>query len=203
MSGESARAQRIKGKRRGKSSPFILLPAYIKQSAAYHGLTLTARALLIELIYRFRGANNGTIGLGQREAAYELGCGRPTVSRAMRELDDAGLAMPMKPGNWRGTAGEWRLTWIVCHKTGELPERNWPKAVKFEPKQPTPKERLSAAERTRRWRLRKKVQPTDYCDVTAHDEAVTGSIWNKTASHRNTQGPPQSRHADKNGGEPS
>jgi hypothetical protein len=44
----------------------------VKRSAAYHGLGSYARSLLFELIDRYNGCNNGMIGLGVREAAYEL-----------------------------------------------------------------------------------------------------------------------------------
>ena len=63
----------------------------MKRSTSYHGLGNIARALLTELIDRYNGCNNGMIVLGVREAAYELGCSKSTISEAFRELDDAGL----------------------------------------------------------------------------------------------------------------
>ncbi len=76
----------------GKHGPnFIQLFHYVKRSVEYHGLGPFARALLIEMIDRYNGSNNGFIILGVREAAYELHCNKSTISRAMRELDDAGL----------------------------------------------------------------------------------------------------------------
>jgi hypothetical protein len=105
---------------------FVQLYRNIKRSTAYHNLSCTARAALIELIDRYNGINNGFIGLGVRELAHELGCGHSTAQRALRELDDAGLAQPTKLGAWRGKkATEWRLTFRLCNKTGELPINNW------------------------------------------------------------------------------
>ena len=91
---------RIKALNGGKRSKrqFILLYRNVKRSKAYHALTVYARALLIELVDRYNGCNNGMIGLGVREAKYELGCSQGRVSKAMLELDDAGLARPTKIG---------------------------------------------------------------------------------------------------------
>jgi hypothetical protein len=111
---------------------FLQLYTNVKRSAAYHSLSSYARSLLFELIDRYNGCNNGMIGLGVREAAYELGCCNGTVSNAMRELDDAGLARPTKIGAWRGKrATEWRLMWLRCDKTGDLPVSAWDQRKPF------------------------------------------------------------------------
>lgn len=111
-------------KRSGRK--FIELWTNVKRSAAYHSLSLPARCTLIELLDRSSGVNNGMIGLGVRELANELRSSTDTAARALRELDDSGLARPVTGGHWRGKrATEWRLTFIVCHKTGELPQHNW------------------------------------------------------------------------------
>ena len=89
------RIRALNGSKRGKRQ-YVQLYRNIKRSQAYHSLSVYARALLIELIDRHNGCNNGMIGLGVREAKYELGCSQGRVSRAMRELDDAGLARPDK-----------------------------------------------------------------------------------------------------------
>jgi hypothetical protein len=113
-------------KRTGKRQ-FVQLYRNIKRSIAYHGLSCEGRAALIELIDRYNGINNGFIGLGSRELAYELNCSQTTAVRVFRELDDAGLAHPTKVGAWRGKkASEWRLTFRRCDNTGELPINNWP-----------------------------------------------------------------------------
>jgi hypothetical protein len=76
---------------------FLRLFTNVKRSKTYHGLSLKARCLLFELIDRYTGINNGFIGLGVREAKYELRCSRGSVINAMRELDD--LVWPVRP-NW-------------------------------------------------------------------------------------------------------
>ena len=119
------RIRALGGGKRGKRK-FLRLFTNVKRSKAYHGLTLKARCLLFELIDRYTGINNGFIGLGVREAKYELGIGTSGAGRAFQELDDAGLARPTKLGAWRGKqATEWRLMFLRCDKTGDLPVNDW------------------------------------------------------------------------------
>ena len=189
---DSARARRIIG-RRGSKDPFVRVPYFIKESAAYHGLPLVARVLLIEIVYRYRGANNGMIALGLREAAYELGVDKETIRRASFALDDAELAIPLTPGR-RGSrrATEWRLTWLRCDKTQELPRKQWPRRPRYEPKLDEVKAGLTGAERMRRYRLRAKDDPpTEDVTVTAHPRAARGSPTR------------QLRHTDESDGAPT
>jgi hypothetical protein len=103
------RAQEARAGKKRKGRQFLQLFTNVKRSTAYHGLSPKARSVLFEIIDRYNGINNGMIGLGVREVAYELGIGHSSAGRAMQELDDAGLARPMKPGAWRGKrATEWR-----------------------------------------------------------------------------------------------
>jgi hypothetical protein len=119
-------AARKRNKTQGSKAPFIRLPRSVKKSKAYQGLGLPARCALIELIDRFAGANNGMIGLGVRELSEALHCSHATAGRALQELDDARLIECMTVGAWRGKrASEWRLTFLTCNKTGELPTTNW------------------------------------------------------------------------------
>jgi hypothetical protein len=116
-------------KRKG-GPPFVQLYRFVKRSQAWHGLSLYARCLLIELLDRYTGCNNGLIGLGVREASKALRCSHGSTCKAMRELDDSGLAQPLTPGSWRGKkATEWRITFYVCNKTGELPIKSWPEVT--------------------------------------------------------------------------
>jgi hypothetical protein len=116
-----------KPRRKKSGRRFIQLWTNVKRSAAYHGLSANARCTLIELLDRFSGVNNGMISMSVRELADLLRCHHATAARALRELDDAGLARPLTGGIWRGKrAAEWRLTFYLCNKTGELPQTNWP-----------------------------------------------------------------------------
>ena len=117
----SAKQKKMRGKARS-GRQYLQLYANVKRSRAYHGLSCYARAILFSSIHRHSGINNGMIGLGVREAAYELDCSQSTVSKAMCELDDLGLARPLTPGVWRGKrATEWRLMWLRCEKQATFP----------------------------------------------------------------------------------
>jgi hypothetical protein len=126
--------QRGQDSRTGKKRSgrrFLQLFTNVKRSTAYHGLRANARALLFEIIDRYTGCNNGVIGLGVREAAYELQCSQSSAGRSMRELDDSGLARPMKIGAWRGKrATEWRLMFLRCDRTGDLAVTVWEQRVR-------------------------------------------------------------------------
>lgn len=153
----SAKQKQMRGQGKHSGPSFIQLFHHVKRSTDYHGLSLTARALLTELVDRYTGCNNGMIVLGVREAAYELHCSKDTVSRAFDELDDAALARPTKVGAWRGRqATEWRLMWKRCDKTGDLPRSNWQERRRYvQLLLPKPKrEALTGAERARRYRHR-------------------------------------------------
>ena len=119
---------RISGRR------FIQFFTNVKRSEAYHSVSLTARAALMEMLDRYTGINNGMIGLGCRELADELRCSIGAAVNALRELDDAGLAHPVTGGVWKGKrATEWRLTFYRCDKTGELPVTTWKERAKRPP----------------------------------------------------------------------
>jgi hypothetical protein len=87
---------------RGGGRRFIQLYHNVKNSRAYHDLSVYGRSALVELLARYTGINNGMIGLGCRELADELGCARDTAAKALIELDNAGLARPLTHGVWRG-----------------------------------------------------------------------------------------------------
>jgi hypothetical protein len=132
MTKYSAKQKKMRGIGGRSKRKFLQLYTNVKRSKAYHQLTSYARSLLFELIDRYNGCNNGMIGFGVREAVYELGCCKGTVSNAMRELDDTGLARPTKIGAWRGKrATEWRLMWLRCDKTGDLPVSAWEQRKPF------------------------------------------------------------------------
>jgi hypothetical protein len=140
---------------------FLRLWTNVKRSAAYHGVSLGARATLIELLDKYTGANNGLIPMSVSDLVDRLGCSRESALRYLAELDDAGLAHPMRLGTWRGRrATEWRLTFYRCDKTGELPRTQWDEArfPKAETEQRPP---MSNAERQKRFReKRKTLTPT-------------------------------------------
>lgn len=102
--------------RKGRSRDrvkFVMLHHWMLDSRAYRGLSYGARALYIELAYRFNGSNNGYVYLSCREAAERLNCGKDTAARWYRELESAGLIKSREKGSfgWKShTATQWILT---------------------------------------------------------------------------------------------
>jgi hypothetical protein len=110
-------ARRVDRKGRSKGGqPFLKLEKWIFQHPAFRALRPNARALLLELISRHNGRNNGAIGLGEREAAAALQLtDRGAVRRAFSELQERGFIVCTRRGGFNRKAGpnrasEWRLT---------------------------------------------------------------------------------------------
>jgi hypothetical protein len=182
MPKHSAKQRKLRGRGKIGGPHFMQFFHYVKRSTSYHGLSLPARALLTEIHDRYNGCNNGMIVLGVREAEYELRCGHATVCRAMREVDDAGLARPTQLGAWRGRhATEWRLMWRRCDKTGDLPRSVWVERKPYvQLLLPAPaKVPLTDAERARRYRRRKTDRHED-----RHDEFHRGNAEVPLQIHR-------------------
>jgi hypothetical protein len=190
----SAKQRKLRGMGKTSGPNFAQFFHYIKRSTSYHGLSLAARALLVEIHDRYNGCNNGMIVLSVREAAYELRVNQGTISRAARELDDADLARPTQVGAWRGRqATEWRLTWMRCDKTGDLPRNVWIERKPYHQLLlPKPERKpLTDAERAKRYRDRKTETVTNLrCATEAHrhenrhDELHQGSTEVAPGEHR-------------------
>lgn len=103
---------------RGK--PFIGLPAAVLYSPAYTSLSPPARALLLEILARFNGYNNGEIAISQRELAARLSTSNyRRISQATGELLQHGLIDIAAEAPWKQRhAREYRLTFI---STGRAP----------------------------------------------------------------------------------
>ena len=119
-------AKGYKKKKRGSARFVQLHHAYLDcQTRA--GLSVGARAVLVELLRRYTGANNGRLYLPTREAAERLNIHRTTVSRYFSELESAGFIVATKAAalglDGTGRATEWRLTHLPCD--GRAPTRDF------------------------------------------------------------------------------
>jgi DNA-binding transcriptional regulator YhcF (GntR family) len=96
----------------------VRLPHWIIETVAYRALKPLARAILIELIKRYNGYNNGAIGLGHREAAHACNVSKNTIKPGFDELLEKGFIRVSRPGGFNmkdpstRRASEWRLTWL-------------------------------------------------------------------------------------------
>jgi hypothetical protein len=117
---------RRKGRDKGPS--FLQIFHYVYDSAAYRDLDPVARALYAALRRRFNGTNNGTIGLGCREAAEEINVTARTASRAFDDLIDHGFIRVTTNSTFhqKRMAREWLLTELRDDRgNGVLPTKDF------------------------------------------------------------------------------
>jgi hypothetical protein len=145
----------LKPKYRGPR--YVQLFHWTMQSAAWRDLTPNARCILIEIIYRYNGANNGFIVYSIREAMRDLNVGHGTAARGFKELVEHGFIVPEQRGafHWKidltgrrhRPASEWRLTHYDNDraKTGEsrYPTKEFMSWGPSAPSGPKPKQRAS------------------------------------------------------------
>lgn len=115
-------------KKKGKGSErFARLPFYMMRSAAWRALDCVARSLYIELLARYNGVNNGSIGLGVREAATALNVGKSVANRAFHDLRRLGF-IDVGQGstfNQKRLAREWLLTDLRDDRNGHAPRKDF------------------------------------------------------------------------------
>lgn len=106
------------GERVGRSERSLIIRRSLWQSPHISALSVTARALMVELTSMFNGSNNGAIFLSHSDAADRLGLSdRAAVRRAFDELLGTGLLTITAPGYFRVKAGaaranSYRINWV-------------------------------------------------------------------------------------------
>lgn len=96
----------------------IGLPKCVHKSAAYRSLDLYARAVLMEVLGRFSGYNNGEIGVSYREVGDALGNQNYSrIAKAFADLMDRGLIDIAVESLWKERhSRQYRLTFITSLK---------------------------------------------------------------------------------------
>lgn len=97
-----------------KGKPWAGIPHVVLESPAYRSLGLMARAVLIELVLRFDGRNNGQIGASFDTLASRLGnTNRRAIGAAIAELVDRGfIGIEAAADRHHHKAREYRLTFV-------------------------------------------------------------------------------------------
>ena len=160
---------------------FIRLWTNVKRSTAYHGLSLGARAALLELLDAYNGANNGMIADGRCASspnacdAREMAPGSTWQNSTTPRSPILSSSVPGEPG----VATEWRLTFYRCDRTGDLPVSEWKEATLTKPA-PGAKP-MTHAERQKRYRDRLKsvtlsVPPERHHGPTPGTPSVTRDV---------------------------
>lgn len=90
------------------------LPHCVQDSNAFKSLSLYARVILLEIIRKFNGYNNGEIALSQRELGHRIqSTNYRKIGAATAELMEKGLIDVRTNGVWKARmAREFRLTFV-------------------------------------------------------------------------------------------
>jgi hypothetical protein len=101
---------------------WVGIPQCVVDSPAYRDLTVTARAVLIEIVRRFNGYNNGGIVVSQRQIAEGLKTSNfRKIVAAVDELMTHGLIGVPVESLWKERkAREYRLTFVSTSDSGSL-----------------------------------------------------------------------------------
>ena len=100
---------------------YFALHHYMLKTDAWRALSAPARAVYIQIGFRYDGCNNGRIAFSVRDAASECGLANNTANNAFKELVALGFIEETRHGGLsRKTriASEWRMTAFKCDLTG-------------------------------------------------------------------------------------
>jgi hypothetical protein len=121
----------------GHGERFVQLFHSMLKLPVWKTMSPAAKALLLEVLQRHNGSNNGEISYSVREAQEAGVMTKNTAARAFRELQERGFLRVGRPScfslktatglgiNRCGTrATEWRITWLKG-ANGESPSRDY------------------------------------------------------------------------------
>jgi hypothetical protein len=144
-----------RARRAGSPSRFIQIPYWVLETESARNLTGTATKVLVYLLKRFDGTNNGKICFGVRSGCFcrtsgsryltdfPIGLSKSRIAVALKELELSGFIRCTKPASFdqKRLVREWRLTWLPCNEQ--------PATADFcAPTQPKRNSEASPAERT-------------------------------------------------------
>lgn len=90
------------------------IPKCLIDSLAYRSLSVHARSVLIELVARMNGYNNGKIAVSQRELVDAIGCSPNRIVIAITDLMEHGILDVAVEGTWKTRqARQYRLTFVT------------------------------------------------------------------------------------------
>jgi hypothetical protein len=144
-----------KGRRANKTGRsgdhrFVQLDYWILESPAFLALSPNAKVVLLFMLKRYNGSNNGKIGFGVRSGCFvplrgtgelvdrPFGVSRSNVHRALKELLDAGFIRCAQPSTFdqKRHTREWRLTWLPCN--GQPATKDFVRQSSAEKTEPSP-----------------------------------------------------------------
>ncbi|MBT3768294.1 MAG: hypothetical protein HOM58_10925 [Rhodospirillaceae bacterium] len=107
-------------KGRSKGVPrHVRLEHSTMDTPAYRSLSPNARSVLMEVMKRYNGFNNGDVGLGCREAGEAIGRSPNTAALAFKELQAKGFIKPREIGHFN-IKNRLATTWTLACKAPVL-----------------------------------------------------------------------------------
>jgi hypothetical protein len=124
--GKSSRANK-KGRSDGRR--FLLIDYWILESPAFLTLSANEIVVLLFMLKRYNGSNNGKIAFGVRSGCFvplqktgklvdrPLKLSRSSIDRALDKLEAARFIRCTQPATFdqKRRTREWRLTWLPCN----------------------------------------------------------------------------------------
>lgn len=89
------------------------------EHADFLGLSASAKALLLDLAYQYRGHNNGDLGVAWQVLRKRGWKSKATIQKSCKELERAGLIRCVRQGRFMnpgGTCSLYALTWEPIHR---------------------------------------------------------------------------------------
>jgi hypothetical protein len=120
---------------------FIMLPYAVYDSPEFAALSPTDLAVLLLLIRKHNGHNNGSIALGVREAAAKCGLGKSSAQRALAHLQQSRLVAITYKGHLVPEVGrpdsatKWRLNFVT--ENSKTSTKRKARIIKFPRPRPT------------------------------------------------------------------
>lgn len=196
QSNRSSKKPNAKGRDTTSKDRFVRLGSNLLKSAAYRSLSPNARALLVEIVWLYKGNNNGSIWLSVRDAAARMGVtDTAAASSAFDELVAAGFIALTKRAHFSIKTSDasrarcWRITWEFDDSNKKPATNEWQSF------QPDPSSRigkrsdrgLKSLKKYHRSQSQGKLPVVDFATIdevyrSPHQIAVVESA---TADHKN------------------
>jgi hypothetical protein len=123
-----------KGRTKNNFGPFVPLPHFMLDSAAWKSLRPPNQSTYIAIARLYNGTNNGRLAISNRMLAERITYSRATAKRSVDELVEKGFIEIVTAGSFgckRKFATEYRLTILMCDVTKDLPSKAF---MKWKPK---------------------------------------------------------------------
>ena len=117
---------------RRDAGAFIQIPLAVLNSAAYLGLSASAKVLLLDVVSQYKGDNNGKLLTGWRIMNEERGwVSKDTLARAKIELLDSGLLVETRKGARPNRSSWCAATWWALDWTPDMDikEQSFPRGL--------------------------------------------------------------------------